>query len=257
VLEHVVIEHAGSEGDETGAGLRVDHDVKDLTITDCTFRDGKGWGLWAEGEHNFVKVENNKFSGLTVAGIRIHPGNLPELGANDLGDRAIELTHGDLTRSATMRAPTTYRLMGNLGVHRTASNAGMPTLTLEPGVTVEAVTDVELGVGYANAGVLKAEGTPDKPIKFTGFDKSKGSWNGIKLYSEARDVVIRNAIVEYAATTPEQGAIRAHGEATGVIENVTFAHLDGVGLQHDHGSKVTAKDLKVDDAPTAELKPAE
>ncbi len=257
VLEHVVIEHAGSAGDENGFGLKVDYDVKDLTITDSIFRDTKGWGLTAEGEHNFVKLENNKFSGLSVAAMRIHPNNLPEVGANETGDEVIELYAGSLNRSATMRAPHTYRLIGNLGIERSASNAGIPVLTVEPGVTVESVSDAELGVGYNNDGTLKAEGTADKPIKFTGFDKTKGSWNGIRLYSNAKDVVIKNAVVEYARSAENEGAIRAHSESSGTIEGVTFAHLEGVGISHEPASKVATKDLKVDDAPAAELKPPE
>jgi hypothetical protein len=257
VLDHVVIEHAGSDGDESGTALRVDRDVKDLEITRSTFRDGKGWGLWVEGEHSFTKVEGNHFSGLTVAAMRIHPGNLTELGANDVGDEPIELFDGNVTRSATMRAPGTYRLIGNLGVERTASNAGMPTLTIEPGVVVEAVSDCELYVGYGNAGVLKAEGTADKPITFTGFDKSKGSWDGIVLYGATRDTVIKHAVVEYAKSEAEKGAIQARQDASATLEALTYRHLEGVGLSHERRSKVTGTDLKVEDSPAAEFKPAE
>jgi hypothetical protein len=192
-----------------------------------------------------------------VAAMRIHPNNLPELGPNEVGDEPIELGYGELHRSATMREGALYRIMANLGVQRSAANAGIPVLTIEPGVTVELVSDAELGVGYANGGTLKAEGTPEKPIKFTGFDKSKGSWNGIKLYSEAKDVSIKNAVVEYAKSSDTEGAVRAYSNAVGTLENVTFAHLEGVGLSRDYESKVTGKDLKADDAKAAELTPGQ
>lgn len=68
-------------------------------------------------------------------------------------------------------------------------------VTIEPGVTIAFDTDAGFSVG---TGSLKAAGTADKKITFTGIIKSPGAWAGIYFESNDAKNELSHTIVEYA-----------------------------------------------------------
>lgn len=87
-------------------------------------------------------------------------------------------TSGYITQNTTWTlANSPYILDGHLTV-----NAGV-TLTVEPGVVVKAMDDVQLRVD----GTLIAQGTPTQPITFTSVaDSGPGQWRGLIFAGSAR-----------------------------------------------------------------------
>lgn len=68
-------------------------------------------------------------------------------------------------------------------------------VTIEPGVTIAFATDAGLGV---EGGSLKAAGTSDKKITFTGIEKVPGAWAGIYFESNDAKNELSNTVIEYA-----------------------------------------------------------
>jgi hypothetical protein len=205
-------------------------------------------------------VEGCTFQGLQTAAARVHAGYLAKLGAATMDPKSVvQVVGGDVVQNSTMRGGVTYRLLGHLEVNRvgTTGGTGIPTLTIEAGAIVETTGDSEIGVGYGGPGTLKVTGTADKPVQLTSVDKAKGTWTGIRLYDQARDVSIEHAVVEYAKSADDHGAIHAEGQATGSVKDVTFQHLDGVGISVVPPAKVKTSGLKAVDAKAAEWKPPE
>lgn len=75
------------------------------------------------------------------------------------------------------------------------------TLTIEPGTTVR-FERIAQGSGTALGvrGVLKAVGTPDKPIRFTSdaLQPEHGDWLGISLYPGSAGSVLDHTVIEFA-----------------------------------------------------------
>lgn len=72
-------------------------------------------------------------------------------------------------------------------------------VTIEPGVTIAFETDASLWI--REDGSLKAVGTSDKPITFTGVDKARGAWGGIFFASNDPKNEMKYTIVEYSGGT--------------------------------------------------------
>lgn len=91
-------------------------------------------------------------------------------------------------------------------------------LTIQPGTTVLFSADVRMVV----RGRLAAEGTPDKPIRFTRA-ANKGYWLGIQFKDTMQDNRIRHALLEYARTN--DGMIGLDKSRL-LLEYVEFDHCD-------------------------------
>lgn len=89
--------------------------------------------------------------------------------------------HGLIERDTTWTADRTWYVTSNVGIQKGA------TLTIEPGTRVEFENDAEL----ASFGRLIANGTPKKPIVFTGHNGAR--WNGIRTH-RSEDAVYFNDI---------------------------------------------------------------
>lgn len=80
----------------------------------------------------------------------------------------ITTIHGNITNDLCLTADRAYYVDDNLSVEEGA------TLTIEPGTRLEFAEGTSLG----SSGILKAQGTPDKPIVFTSRNLGE-KWNGI------------------------------------------------------------------------------
>ena len=123
------------------------------------------------------------------------------------------------------------------------------TLTVPPGVTIAFANGA--GITVSNQGALKAVGTADKPIVFTGQTKAKGSWLGIFFQSNNVLNQLSYATVEYAGgavqssmdekTAVGVGAtdINSHTNSRALITNSTIKESDGYGLSVDFKTVIT------------------
>ena len=261
VFEHVVFEFAGHKniGDTAGA-LVLESNSARTTVKDVVFRNGIGYGLVAQSDRALEgELTGCEFKSLDRGAMRISPAQLPSIGAGNVFDPAavVSITGGVLNVSATLRAGTTYRVFGELSLERGADDAAVAVMKIEPGVTLEFVSDAAISVGYGNAGALEAVGTSDKPVRFTAIDKRKGGWGHIALYGRSQGSRIESAVVEYAQSTDSEGAIRCDSNSEGSLKDITFAHLEGVGVSYPGGESTKCKleGGKLDDAKALEYRP--
>ncbi len=135
----------------------------------------------------------------------------------------------DIAVDTTIPAGCVVLLDDDVTIHEEA------TLTLEPGVRVEATMGTSLDVGWQNesGGRLVAAGTAEAPIVFTSASASPtpGDWAGIQLKRETlAGTVFDHVVVEYAGAEDEGGGLRLQlrGDDTVpgriAIDNSLFRH---------------------------------
>lgn len=107
-------------------------------------------------------------------------------------------------------------------------------VTIEPGVTIAFQTNT--GFAILETGSLKAIGTVNKPITFTGVDKERGAWGGIYFNSNDSKNEFNHTILEYAGGTAvyggssEKGGI-VYGPGSSLkLTNSLIQHCTGWGI---------------------------
>ena len=122
----------------------------------------------------FPVIHSNTGSGTGMVGVFIPPGTV------------------DKTGTWTIAGDTLPYFLGG-----TVTIAAGNTLTLEPGATVKVLNDV---TGIQALGVLKSEGTPEKPITFTttAATPTEGNWIGIYIGPESGATSITNSRILYS-----------------------------------------------------------
>lgn len=82
-------------------------------------------------------------------------------------------------------------------------------LSIEEGVVIQFAQNVEFAVD--SQGELKALGSADKPVKFTGVESTSGFWKGISIGSDNPGNILDHVIVEYAGSKKFTGAAHTLG----------------------------------------------
>ncbi len=72
-------------------------------------------------------------------------------------------------------------------------------LTIKPGVVIAFARDISFTVN-SGGGLIIAKGEPNKKIKFTGVEKTKGYWKGIMVYSASNANEFENVEILYAGS---------------------------------------------------------
>ncbi|TVQ96004.1 MAG: hypothetical protein EA398_16580 [Deltaproteobacteria bacterium] len=112
-------------------------------------------------------------------------------------------------------------------------------LTIEPGVTLIFAAGAGFTVGAT--GAIRALGTEDAPILFTGVDAVPGFWRGLRIAQSNNPINrLRHVIVEYAGDTPWDSGVEITragillqslgGAARLSITDVTARHNLGYGF---------------------------
>jgi len=121
-------------------------------------------------------------------------------------------------------------------------NVSDGTLTIAPGVRLIFSESTALNVN--SDGRLKAIGTADLPIEFTGSEAARGHWDGIRIFSSnSIDNVLDYVTVEYAGSV-WNGNLFVDGtssEPTRIsITNSTFRESSSYGIAFDADVTVDA-----------------
>jgi RHS repeat-associated protein len=132
------------------------------------------------------------------------------------------------------------RLGGTVANSQTWTNGGNP-IKGEGGVTVAAGKTLTIsagvymkGLNIAIKGTLKAEGTAEEPVVFTGAkEASSGEWSGLTFESGSGASVIDHAVVSYAGGN-STGAIYVTGSSP-TITNSTITKSSGYGVLVNSG----------------------
>lgn len=133
----------------------------------------------------------------------------------------------NITADRTLSGDTTYRVTDSLRVEA--------ALTIEPGGTLVFEENTGLEVHGSDDGSIIADGTPEDEIVFTASQETPGWWNGIFVWSEARNNVLNHVVVEYGGRNNEAN-VHLDSSTYLPITNSSLTNSDGYGLYIEEGT---------------------
>ncbi|MFO0640282.1 MAG: hypothetical protein U0183_13770 [Polyangiaceae bacterium] len=235
-LEHVTVEYGGSTAhDKSGACLRATADSHGVTLglTNVTTRECQGFGMFLAGSTELVAFAKNTF---TKNG----------LGPASVGSQAVHQL--DVTSTYTGNDVDRLHVRDDrVGKAVTWNDLGVPyelaqslhvdlVWTLAPGVTLLLAKDTWISID-GDASGLHAVGTAQKPVTFSGLEKTPGYWHALRFGGSLNPAnAIENAVVEYGGSTGgggEEGMITASSDSHGVklsVKSTTVRHSAQYGI---------------------------
>ncbi len=189
-LVNVIIEYGGGGSYEGELHLTENSTLK---ITDTLIQESKKSGF------HFYNATINKFERVTSTNNEEYPGYIDGADIISTLDSASDFTgngkdfiyiaaDNEITKDQTWNLLNVPILIYNtFSIHA--------NLTLSPGIKVVFEKDTNFRV--YNDGSLNAVGTTEKPIIFTGKEKTKGYWEYIEIDSDSDKNELVNVIIEY------------------------------------------------------------
>lgn len=211
-----------------------------LLVQDVVIRGSHGVGVVTEPGGRFHAASSN----LTITQSATYPlwmfmWTIPSVPSGDYrgnGIDAIRVGAGSIDESVTWRnRGIPYRLLDGFTI---SSSTVFPTLTLEPGVTIQVGLGQSINVGR---GELMAVGTPTDTIRFTSVTPGvAGSWMGINLSGDGT-MQLRYVEIADAGWGPVgyYGAILFASDPGGVLRNSTVRRTLSCGLVVSNGNAWT------------------
>jgi hypothetical protein len=208
------------------------------TVTDSTFEDNAGDGVYVEDGAALARGAAPTFAGNVLTGNRVAM-TLPASSADMLDPSSSFLGNdaaGVFLLGATIEQDSTWRSLdepyvvtGDVQV----SGASAPQLTIAAGAEVRFEADARIDAGWAAAGSLRAAGTASEPILFTSAASTpaSGDWYGIRLGSLCDDsaVVLDHVTIDYGGGASSPGALVFDG-CDGAIDHATIRYSGSWGL---------------------------
>ncbi|MCA9691072.1 MAG: hypothetical protein KC636_15815 [Myxococcales bacterium] len=234
-LVHTIVEWGG--GFNSVACLETEEvtvHVQDVVIAGC---EGAGISM-RNGEFSPDSV-NLQITDSDTVGVMNTPQahTIPADGVDYTGNDLDALTliqpgAEKVTKAATWRnIGIPYRIEDHIGLEGTAQAPAI--LTLEPGITIGFVHGARLDLSRdGGAAGLRAIGTPEAPIIFTGADAyDPGAWSGIFVFGSAvdADTIIEHAEIRWGGGLNSEQNIRIQ-DAAPTIRDTIIAGSDCWGV---------------------------
>lgn len=176
ILDHVIIEHGG--GDNSYDGSVYGYNSGRLSMRNTLIRNGKNYGLRIyTDEFTLVEFTNNTIHNVQHAPVRVRPVHWDKfdlsLTAYGNGFNRIEIESGVVSLPKTIHPAVIPYFVpsGQIEINQ--------AVEFLPGVTTLMGPQAVLAI--FSAGSLKAIGTFENPIVFTGEQSVNGYWNGIRF----------------------------------------------------------------------------
>ncbi len=222
------------------------------TITNCTIRNGSGYGIHAD-DSSAPTVHHNVFTGNANYPIGLYPDRAgfcslaANTGTGNLTNE-IEIRGGDVRNSQTWpKDGMPYRVSGTVTVYGPEHDVANPcVLTVAPGCTLSFADATSFTFGYSYYGwywgKLIAQGASGQPITFTAVNKTPGAWQGL-LFKDggSDDSVLENCVVEYTGGSSRNAGIRCES-CTPAISQCTVRNGIGFGIYADNGAAPSLQD---------------
>jgi len=187
----------------------------EVNVHDNSFLSGSGILVWAE-------------SGTLAAGtLRGNSGNV-----------GLRFRGGEIPDQISENALSSIQIAGTIAHSTTWNSAGTPVTTAEGSVTIASGVTLTMKPGLVFIpttltvkGTLKAEGTAEKPVIFTGTkSETAGEWSSIKFEPGSGGSVLDHAEVNYGGSPLNSGAIEIRG-ANPTITNSTIRKSKYYGIK--------------------------
>ena len=254
LLDWVIIEYGGRQafhGSTEPANLTVGRSLRpgSITLTNSTLRHSGGYGLYLHDNGALPGSGSNTFTenasgpaGLFASVAHYLDGGSAYTGNGDsdhvamTGDRV-----GDDVTWQALDVP--YLVTGDAEVNDAR-------LTIEAGAAF--LFDGEASLEIINGGVIRAEGTADDPILFSGTQETAGWWQGIHMRdSTSPENLLQHVIIEHAGRSAFHGSTEPAGLTVGrslrpasvTLVNSTLRNNEGHGAYvHSNGGLPDSED---------------
>ncbi len=221
-----------------------------VKLTNSTFTNGAGYGLYAQNGAVLMAFANNAASNNTGTAAFVYADQLGKLDAASKfnagnGYNGVQTEGETEAESAEVTWPSFTDGSKYLVTNDLEINSG---LIIAPGATFEFGSEKGMYV-RAGGGYLIAKGTAGQKITFTGKDKTKGFWRGIMVTSPDLRNEFDYTEVANAGSTPLIGVSKlanlvlygnSSTPANAKITNSAFTNGKGVGLYVERGANVNA-----------------
>ncbi|PSR03486.1 MAG: hypothetical protein BRD50_05825, partial [Bacteroidetes bacterium SW_11_45_7] len=244
VLENVQLSNGGGDSFWNNAMVFVNNNNNaQLKVTNTTFSQSKGYGLYAQDGTELNNFSNNTFSNNGKEGLRITADLIDFLDTettyNNNNDKPYILVNdnGSIEKNQTWRNTSSpYLIKGDVDVNAQ--------------VTVQAGTNVRMGSGseiHVNQGAaFNAEGTSSDKITFKGKTETGGFWRVIEINSNNPENVFRNVEFHHGGSDDfwDHSTIYVNDNNNGSLDmkNSTIRQSGGWGMYVQSNANVTPSD---------------
>ena len=227
-------------------------DGSSISITNSTLTFSESQGIALRNDASFVSCTGNTFGDNGSVPIEIYGNYAHTIGTGN----TFNTGPGILVRSDDMEQTDVTWLKQNIPyLIEGAIYIGSPTgarLTIEAGTTIEFTesSDISVGYGSGNFGVLVADGEPASRITFTsgaaaGFE-TPGDWDGIWFYDgTGNGTMLDYCLVSYGGGySNNSGNLNIKNETAGVpvISNCEISYSEAYGIYLDNTADPTLTD---------------
>lgn len=254
LLDHIVVEYAGNEAAHSStkpANLTVGRSLYDATVsvTNSIFRHSGGVGMYVHSNGDIPGSAENTYTENTDGPVELPTSKMHYL---DSGSSFTGNADGEdfvWVNGNTREGDATWQPLDVPYGMKGSSDVEDGELTIEPGATFAFDTQADLVFGAGST--VRAIGTEDDPIVFTGTREEPGWWNGIAVTkTEHPDNAMEYVIIEYgggeefhSSTDPANLTIgRSLYNAYLSVTNSTIQDSDGAGI-YIHGNGSTNEDI--------------
>lgn len=228
-LRHVVVEHAGSDV----AAIEVEEFGR-VSLEDVKIRSSEESGLTLREGATLQTMRNVSFEGIGTYPVVTYGNSLPMLdAASDYTGAAepfVRIVDSDaIDKDATWKKLNVPYLFGPNSNNRHLIHA---TVTIDPGTSL--IFESQMYLRTREQGAIRAFGTAQDPITFTGLQGTQGFWGGLWI-SGSRMSEFDFTVIEYGggfkdANGRHQANLYVDRRAHAVIENSTVQHSARFGL---------------------------
>ncbi|WP_440998716.1 PKD domain-containing protein [Fodinibius sp. SL11] len=196
IMEHVNISYGGSTEMATyfGKSNMVIDNAK-LTLRNVSFTGSTGYGIETRREGADFTLQNSSFDNNADSHMLIHPTQISGIdNQTNFNGGDVEVYKGDTESSGS----ETWSNLNNGAYYVTGTITFNNSVTIEPGTLFEMDTDKKLIVSAGNnPGTIKALGSSQSPIIFTGRSEVPGAWGGILVSSGSVENEMDHIKIEY------------------------------------------------------------
>lgn len=220
-----------------------------LVMRNGMFADGS-WGLRVSDSDRVGELNTPQVHTIPVEGIDLTGNDLDALSVVQLGAE-------NMTEAVTWRPlGVPYRVEDRIGLEGTGDAPAV--LTIEAGTTLGFVHGARVDLSReGGASGLRAIGTADAPIVFTGADAfDPGAWSGILIFGNAvdADTVLEHTEVRWGGGLNSEANIRIT-DAAPTIRDSVIAGSDCWGIQVMPGATPILADITYEDNACGDITP--
>lgn len=246
VIKHAIVEYGGGGGfNPANIGLAFNGRAQ---IEDSIIRYSGSYGISLDDGEILTSFNNNILTLNESAPVRIHANGLDALdndsqftGNEDAAGQTFDYIHvvgNDVTRDQTWQSlEVDYRFASS-------SIKVNAVLNIEPGAKLVFPANGQLNI--ERDGTLKALGTEEQPITFTGRSQSPGFWRGIQFTFSNNANELDHVIVEYGGASSNSdanvGVFGQNGRLS--ISNSILQHSETYGFYFHENTALTMNNIR-------------